>query len=106
MKDRILTFIIGLLAGAIIATVCFIIYENVVQDNNQNMMTDFNKIQFQPGNKNGEFRENDNLNNISGEELPANFNGSNMPTPPNMNNGQMPPQMPEGNGAFGIPENG
>ena len=51
MKNRILTFIIGVLVGAIITTACFIILNKPMNNNN-----DFNRVP-----PNGEFSPNKNM---------------------------------------------
>lgn len=51
MKNRILTFIIGILTGAIITTACFIFLNKPMNNDN-----DFNRVP-----PNGKFRPNENM---------------------------------------------
>jgi len=52
MKNRVLTFIIGILVGAIITTLGFFIYARTVRGNRQvPPMMNFQREQIQPGQK-------------------------------------------------------
>lgn len=79
MKEKILTFIIGLLVGAIITTAGFLIYNKVVTNNsNQPGMMQMNG-NGQMGGQQGDMGE--------PPEKPSGDNGGQMPTKPNdMNN--------------------
>ena len=73
MKSKILTFVIGFLVGAIVATGGFLIYQNVNKNNNTNNFDNGRKMRMMDGN--------------------------NMGTPPDMtdvNNMGEPPAKPEG----------
>ena len=71
MKNRILTFVIGILVGAILTTIGFLVYINLVIKNPNQMINNFqNNGQFERPNENmvksperlqGDF--NQNLNN-------------------------------------------
>jgi len=70
MKNRILTFIIGILIGAIITTSGFLIYNKYIDNNQNEMMKPFkNNGQMEPPNGNmgepqGAFRPTMQNNNI------------------------------------------
>lgn len=102
MKDKILTLIIGILIGAIIATVGFLIYNNVnkkdtsFQDRGQMMerpmeMKDGDDANFENVKKNKGQRNDSNTSNTT--ENIANSN-----EPPAMPNGQVPQPNENSNG--------
>lgn len=76
MKGKILTFIIGLLVGAIIATVGFLIYNKTVANNsNQPEMMQMNGNEQMRGQQHGNMEE--------------------PPEKPDGDNGEQPPTKPE-----------
>ena len=116
MKQKILTLVIGILIGAILATVGFIIYTKVIKKPNNNMpqmmdrnfeMPDdmLNEIQNNGGRKNmkgGTQEGNPNKqknNGTADDKTTSNIqvdNGSNQP--PELPNGEQPSgEMPQGN---------
>ena len=54
MKNRILTFIIGVLVGAIITTAGFLIYSKSINKNQMNMIFENNGQMQRPGGNMGE----------------------------------------------------
>ena len=53
MKSKILTFVIGFLVGAIVATGGFLIYQNVNKNNNTNNFDNGRKMRMMDGNNMG-----------------------------------------------------
>lgn len=90
MKSKILTLIIGILIGAIVATSGFLIYEKVTASNSApNGMT-----QQQGGD----------MQMPDGEQPPEMQNGEQPPEKPDGDNGQTPPDMPSGDNSQAPPE--
>ena len=77
MKDKILTFIIGVLVGAIITTLGFLIYNKVVVKNN------FNQPEMMQMNGNEQMQQ------------PAGDMMGEPPEKPSGDNGEEPPTMPD-----------
>ena len=121
MKDKILTLVIGILIGAIIATAGFIVYTKINEKNNVN-----NKSQMmmrEKGDKQGMFPdmqngENGSTNNRKGGKQTTTDGNTETPSvdslantensePPELPNGEMPtgtpPQMPNGEQPQGNP---
>ena len=76
MKDKFLILIIGVLIGAIITTLGFLIY-------NKTLETNSNQPEMMQMNENGQM------------QLPSNRNMGEPPTKPNGDNAQEPPIKPE-----------
>ena len=76
MKDKFLILIIGVLIGAIITTLGFLIY-------NKTLETNSNQPEMMQMNENGQM------------QLPSNRNMGEPPTKPNGDNAQEPPVKPE-----------
>ena len=81
MKGKIITFIIGLLIGALLATGGYYLYEKNVKDNNAN-----NTVNTTQNNRPGDGRM---------PEMP-NGDSNTPPAKPDGDNGSTPPQMPQG----------
>lgn len=75
MKDKILTFLIGVLVGAIIATTGFLIYNKTVGNNS-------NKPEMMPTNGNGQMGEQKSGSMKQPPEKPDGGNGEQPPTKP------------------------
>ena len=75
MKNKILTFIIGLLVGAIIATAGFLIYNKIISNNSK-------QPEMMQMNGNGQMGE------------PSNGNMGEPPEKPSGDNGEEPPEKP------------
>lgn len=97
MKEKILTLVIGILIGAILATGGFLIYNKTNSKNKANNRGDRPQM-MQNGNGNN-MRTPPNMQNGSNQG-----NGNNMGTPPekpsddNQSNQSTPPDMPSNNG--------
>lgn len=76
MKNKILTFIIGFLAGAIIATAGFMIYNKTISNNT-------NQSEMMQMNERGTMQQ------------PSNGNMEEPPEKPNGENGEEPPAKPD-----------
>ena len=123
MKDKILTLIIGILIGAIIATAGFIVYTKINEKNNVNSGNKSQMMMRERGDKQGmlpsvQNSENGNTNNRKGGKqttTDANTETTNVDNlantdnsqPPELPNGQMPngtpPEMPNGEQPQGNP---
>lgn len=99
MKEKILTLIIGILIGAILATAGFIVYDNVndkKEDNTTNTSTS-EEFNGGKGQRPGNFGNDGNMPNFEDGEIPEMPNGE-MPEMPNgeMPDGEEPPAKPDG----------
>lgn len=118
MKNKILTLIIGILIGAIIATAGFIIYTKV----NQNNKTTNNRTMMEKSNMQGGFQEGGMQNKkgnrqitTEGNEQVNNLSNTENEEPPALPDGEMPsgeapsgnpPSMPDGEMPSGEAPNG
>lgn len=73
MKNKILTFIIGVLVGAIIATAGFLIYNKTIRNNS-------NQPEMMQMNGNGQMNENGQMEQPP--EMPSGDNGEEPPAKP------------------------
>jgi len=88
MKSKILTFVIGVLVGAIVATGGFLIYQNVSGNNKNNMNNFKGERQFKNFDENMQ-KPNDMQNSENGEmttppDLPTDMQQGDQMTPPDM----------------------
>ena len=91
MKEKIITLIIGILIGAILATVGFVVYDNVndkKEDNTTNTSTN-GEFRGGKGQRPENFENNGNMPNFEDGEVPEMPNGE-------MPDGEEPPAKPDG----------
>lgn len=99
MKDKVLIFIMGMLVGAIITTICFLVYNRSIESTVNNT----NEVQVQDGpmGEPPELPTDENGNTLEGPDMPDGNNMGNPPAKPDGNNGERP-EMPSG-GNMGEP---
>lgn len=88
MKNKVLTFIIGVLVGAIITTVGFLIYNKAVKNNSE-------QPEMMQMNENGQMVQPSNGDMGEPPEMPNSNNGEEPPEKPSNDNGEEPPAKPE-----------
>ena len=95
MKNKILTFIIGVLVGAIIATTGFLIYEKVKGNNSVDNQSNMSQMMQDGDGK------------MAPPDMQSNDSGDNQTTRPNKPSGEMgnnqgtPPEKPSGDNTNG-----
>ena len=89
MKDKIMFLIIGILIGAIITTLAFLIYNKNILNNNEK------SPEMMQMNSNGQMGNPPSGNMQTPPEKPDGDNGQEPPAKPDGDNGSQPPSMPE-----------